>query len=60
MKRYLCQFRDIGKDYFITDCGFDDLEQAKMYVNKVVTVLWKTVVKGQVFDYETREIIYSR
>lgn len=49
MKRYLCQFRDVGKDYFITDCGFDTLDQATRYVNRIVASL-DNVAEGQVYD----------
>lgn len=48
---YLCQFRDVGRDYFKTDCAFceDQLEQAVDYVNKVVIVL-ADVAEGKVYN----------
>lgn len=47
--RYLCQFRDTGKDYHKTDCAFPTLIQASRYVNRIVESL-PNVEHGQVFD----------
>lgn len=47
--RYLCQFRDVGKDYFVTDCAFPTLDQAARYVNRIVGAL-DSVAEGQVYD----------
>lgn len=57
--RYLCQFRDLGKENFVTDCGFDNPDQAKSYVERVVTTLLHTVAEGKVFDYEQRQVIHE-
>ena len=54
--RYLCQFRDLDQDYFITDCAFEHLGQAWRYVRRIVTAL-ASVAEGQIFDAETREIV---
>lgn len=57
--RFLCQFRDVGKDYFKTDCAFSDDEQAAQYVDKVVRVLQATTAEGQVFDAQERSIVHQ-
>ncbi len=54
--RYLCQFRDTGKDYFTTDCAFDDWEQAQNYVTYILSQL-TSVTEGRVYDRITQTII---
>lgn len=56
-KRWLCQFRDVGKSYFKTDCRFDTRRAAMNYVDTVLATL-TTVAEGQVVDNEKREIVY--
>jgi len=56
-KRWLCQFRDVGKGYFKTDCGFDTLRSAENYVDVVIVTL-TNVAEGQVVDNEKKEIVY--
>ena len=36
-ERYLCLFREIGNDFFVTDCSMPTEEQAIGYVKKIVT-----------------------
>ncbi len=56
-KRYLCQFRDWDKTYYVTDCDFYTLNQAKGYVDKVVTTL-SHVAEGRVLDTKTKKFVY--
>ena len=58
--RYLCQFQDVGKDYFITDCAFQDgqLNKAKAYV-KMIILSTHTTRRGQVYDQAAKRVVHS-
>lgn len=57
---YLCQFREEGRDYFVTDCAFysDQLDAAISYVERVVSTL-AIVVEGKVWNVEFKYDVYS-
>jgi len=56
--RYLAQFRDLGNDYYKTDCAWEEEERASSYVRRIVDSHALTPA-GKVFDSETREVVYS-
>lgn len=60
MDRYLVQFQELGKDYFVTDCAFRDGQSdlAVQYVRLIVGNL-AHIVAGQVLDTDTCINIYT-
>jgi len=58
LDRYLIQFRQADKDYFITECAYRDgqLEDAKRYVEMAVDTLEETVA-GRIFDCDEDRVI---
>lgn len=56
--RFYAQFRDLGKDYFVTDCAWGEQGRAEFYVRHIVENHSLTAA-GQVWDSLERKIIYS-
>lgn len=56
-RHYLAQFRELGSNYFTTDCDWAYLEAAKRYVGRIyAALLW--VAEGQVVEKDTRQVVY--
>ncbi len=60
MNRYLIQFRDCGRDHFVTDCAFREgqLYLALFYLLTIVDGL-SYVAEGQVLDAEFQVYVFK-
>lgn len=56
--RYYAQFRDLGNDYFKTDCAWNSNDQAESYVRRIVDNHSLTPA-GQVWDSLERKVTYT-
>lgn len=58
-ERYVCQFRDVGKDYYKSDCSMPTYGQAVRYCTRVITTL-KDVVEARIYlEGEPHKILWS-
>lgn len=57
--RYLVIFKDYGKDHYTTDCGFNDVDKAKGYADRIH---WNSdlVKETKVKDQENGSIVHHR
>lgn len=60
MDRYLVQFQELGKDYFITDCAFrDGQSDLALHYTRLIVGQLAHIVAGRVFDTVTHTHIYT-
>jgi hypothetical protein len=57
MQKYLVAFRDLGKDYFVTDCGFDNYCDAVCYAAQVLQVAGSQTAEARIWDSATKTLV---
>lgn len=57
MQKYLVAFRDHDKNYYVTDCGFNDYSDAVCYAVQVLHAVNTRTADARIWDSTTKTLM---